>query len=334
MAPGVELTGPDGLELRPFTIEMIDAAARLLAGRHRAQRLLEPGLSAAFEAVGACRTAIEALARRDEASGAIALRDGVVAGFMVGTPRGAATWGPNMWVEAAGHAVADGQQEVVRDLYGFAAARWVEEGRTSHSAVVPATDPALVDAWFRVGFGQQHVHAIREVPAAGEAVPTPAGLIIRPARRDDIPALAALDLALPEHQARSPVFSRLDLPNLEEAMREWEADFDDSRFHTFVAEHHGRVVGSAVGCAIEESSEHNGLTRPPDAGFLGFAAVFPDSRWMGAGRALGDTVLAWARDASYATVVTDWRQTNLLSSRTWPRLGFRPTFLRLHRAIA
>ena len=30
--------------------------------------------------------------------------------------------------------------------------------------IVPATDPALVDAWFRLGFGHQHVHAIREAP--------------------------------------------------------------------------------------------------------------------------------------------------------------------------
>ena len=36
----------------------------------------------------------------------------------------------------------------------------------------------------------------------------------------------------------------------------------------------------------------------------------------------------------YPTVVTDWRVTNLLSSRTWPRLGWLPTFYRLYRAIA
>jgi len=32
-------------------------------------------------------------------------------------------------------------------------------------------------------------------------------------------------------------------------------------------------------------------------------------------------------------MVTDWRETNLLASRFWPRRGFRKTFLRLHRAI-
>ena len=49
--------------------------------------------------------------------------------------------------------------------------------------------------------------------------------------------------------------------------------------------------------------------------------------------ALGDTVLAWSAEAGYDVVATDWRQTNLLSSRAWPPLGFEPTFWRLHRTI-
>jgi hypothetical protein len=32
-------------------------------------------------------------------------------------------------------------------------------------------------------------------------------------------------------------------------------------------------------------------------------------------------------------VATDWRVTNLLSSRTWPRLGFVESFVRLHRLV-
>ena len=31
-------------------------------------------------------------------------------------------------------------------------------------------------------------------------------------------------------------------------------------------------------------------------------------------------------------VVTDWRETNLLASRFWPARGFRPSYVRLHRA--
>ncbi len=79
---------------------------------------------------------------------------------------------------------------------------------------------------------------------------------------------------------------------------------------------------------------HKGIVRPDNAGFLGFAAVLPDARGAGVGRALGTTVLDWAAAEGYPVVVTDWRATNLLSSRTWPKLGYRPTFLRLFRAIA
>ena len=321
------------LSVRPFAADHIDDAARLLAQRHRAQRQVEPGLSPEYEDGSVARAAIEAEVAKPGASGAVGLRGGSVVGYLVGAPRDP-SWGPNVWVEGAGHAVDADDAEVIRDLYGAAAAVWVENGATSHYALVPATDPALVDAWFRVGFGMQHVHAIREAPDAGTAVHAPPGIVIRRAERRDIPALGRLDVALPEHQRRSPVFSLQPLPSLEDATSEWEEGFDDPTFATFVAERDGLVIGSAVGCAIEASSTHVGILRPAGAGFLGFAAVMPEARGLGAGRALGEAVLVWARDAGHPTVVTDWRETNLLSSRTWPRLGFRPTFRRLFRAIA
>ncbi len=157
---------------------------------------------------------------------------------------------------------------------------------------------------------------------------------LRRAERRDIEALGRIGLALAEHQVASPVFSMVELPTLEAEIADWEDGFDDPRFGTFVAEVDGRVAGAALGCPIDVSSEHRGIVRPPNAAFLGFAAVLPDARGLGAGRALGEAVLVWARDAGYPTVVTDWRETNLLSSRTWPRLGFRPTYRRLFRAIA
>ena len=313
----------------PLAEEHLDGAATLLAARHAAGRRVEPALDPRYEEPAAARQEIVSLLRRDGASGVAAVRDGEVLGYVLGVPL-EETWGPNVWVEPAGHAVA--APELVRDLYAAAAARWVEEGRTSHYAVVPATDPALVDAWFRLGFGHQHVHAIRE-PL--ETPPTaPEGIVLRRARREDIDALVRAELSLGEHQALSPVFSGARLSTVEEARAEWDEDFDDPKYTTFVAERDGTVLGSAIGCAIELSSMHRSLALPVGAGFLGFAAVLPEHRGLGAGRLLGEAVLSWAGEAGYPAVATDWRMTNLLSSRTWPRLGFRPTFYRLFRAIA
>jgi GNAT superfamily N-acetyltransferase len=164
-------------------------------------------------------------------------------------------------------------------------------------------------------------------------LPPAPDLVVRRAARADIPVLAELDLVLPQHQGLSPVFSSGGIPTLEEAVADWEESIDDQDYATFVAEYNGQVIGSAVGCSLDKSSAHNGLAKPDNAGFLGFAAVLPSARGLGAGRALGETVLQWSADTGYTSVVTDWRVTNLLSSRTWPRLGFRQTFHRLHRLI-
>jgi GNAT superfamily N-acetyltransferase len=315
--------------VRPFEAGDVPAAGALLAERHARHRRSRPLLPARYEDAAAATAEVAAAFGTAGASGAFALRGGEPAGYLLGFPLSGQAWGPNVWVEAAGHAATDG--ETLRDLYAVAAAGWVASGRTAHYALVPATDEELVRAWFRLGFGQQHCHALRALP---EKPPErPAGLTIRRAVRQDIPALAELEVELPRHQSLSPVFSAAAVPPAEQAAAEWAEDFDDPGYTTFVAERDGAVIGSAVGCALGKSGSHTGPARPDNAAFLGFAAVFPGERGHGAGRALGETVLDWAAQAGFACVVTDWRVTNLLSSRTWPALGFAESFLRLHRLV-
>ena len=301
----------------------------LLAQRHARHRVSRPLLSARYEDSAAATAEVAAAFGTAGASGAFAVRGGESAGYLLGFPKPGGLWGPNVWVESAGHAAADG--ETLRDLYAVAAAGWVESGLTAHYALVPATDEDLVRAWFRLGFGQQACHGLRGLPA--QAPVRRPGLTIRRAVREDIPALAELDVELLRHQSLAPVFSAAPVPPAAEAAGEWAEDFDDPGYTTFVAERDGIVVGSAVGCALEKSGSHTGLARPDNAGFLGFAAVFPSARGHGAGRALGEAVLHWAAQAGFGCVVIDWRVTNLLSSRTWPALGFAESFLRLHRLI-
>ncbi len=320
-------------EIRDLTEGDLGRAARLLAGRHQRQRATEPLLDERYERPDICAAEVDALFRTPDASGAVALVEGEVVGFVLGAPRPAPMWGPNVWVEAAGLALTDeAAPELARDLYAHAATRWMAEGRTAHYAIVPSHDVGLVDAWFRLGFGQQHVHAIRPVPESA-APPEPVDFEIRRAGVADIAALAELDLVLDDHQNASPVFSALASPSLEEALADWAEGIHDESLPTFVAVRDGVVVGSAIACAVTKSSMHVGLLQPPDAGFLGFAAVRPTAQGSGIGKALGASVLAWTAEVGYRSAVTDWRATNLLSSRTWPQLGFRPTFLRLHRIV-
>ena len=321
---------PSALVIEPFTPDALEGAAELLAIRHRRHRTAEPLLDPRFENPADARAAIEAELASERAGGWVARRDGALVGYLIGQQK-APTWGANVWVEAAGHAATESQ--VVRELYAVAAAAWVGEGRNNHHVLVPASDVDLLDAWFSLDFGQQHVHAIREVPGQSFGVVPRSELIIRPKTPEDLDALASLELVLPAHMRLSPVFSNLPLQTLEEVRTELIEDYDDPKYTYFVAEHDGKVAGAAIGCAIEISSIHLGPNLVAGAAFLGFAAVFPEARGLGAGKALGEATLAWSRDAGYVSIQTDWRSTNLEADRTWRSLGFRPTFRRMHRSI-
>ena len=318
------MTGP---EILPFAEEHLDGAAEVLAARHRRHRVAEPLLSPTYEDPAATRELLVAAYGAEDASGSVAVDGDRVVGYLLGAPKNP-TWGQNIWVESAGHAVEE--PETARALYAVAATRWVDEGRTAHYALLPSHDRELVGAWFRLAFGHQHTHAIQEPAEAG---PVRAGLTVRPPRRDEIPTLARLDMELTDHQGRSPVFSSSPPDVYEERVADWEEDFDNPKYWNVVVEHDGAIAGSAVGCSLEVSSSHAGPACPDHAAFLGFAAVFPEARGLGVGRALGEAVSAWALEAGYPSIVTDWRETNLLSSRAWRGLGYRDTFTRVHRLV-
>lgn len=310
----------------------LDAAAALLADRHRRHRQAEPLLDPAYESASAARAEIEQLLAVEGASGWVAVRGDALAGYLVAIAKSESSWGPNVWIEPAGHA-AD-SAATVRELYAAGAAAWMADGRNNHHVLVPASDTTLVDAWFSLDFGQQQLHAVREVPPASFGVVPRSELVIRRPTRADISAMAELELVLPRHSHLSPLFSPVPVESNEEMEAELAEDFDNPAFTNFVAEHDGRVVGSATACDLRVSSTNSSLIRPASAGFLGYAAVLPEARGLGAGKALGETVLAWARDAGYPVIATDWRSTNLEADRSWRGLGFRPTFRRLHRFVA
>ncbi len=315
------------LEIHPFGEEHLDDAAQLLAARHGRHRAAEPLLPKRYEDPAAARDEIAALFRADGASGAVATRESRVVGYVLGIRKDDAVWGPNVWVDPAGQAVE--QAEEVRDVYAAAGARWAAEGRTRHYAVVPASDGELLDAWFRLSFGAQHALAVRELPDSAEASDG-----VREAEPRDVESILELAPLLDQHQALAPVFSGFDRElNLDELRQEIAEDIGKQEVGNLVAEADGRLVGNFEIVPVEISSVHAGLARVEGASFLSWAATRPEVRGTGAGLALTNASFAWARAHGYETMATDWRVTNLLSSRFWTRRGFRPTFMRLYRSI-
>lgn len=308
------------LDIQPFADEHLEAAAGLLAERHRAHRQAEPLLPDVTD----FRAHVEGEWQADDASGWFALAEDEPVGYLIGAPRDGG-WGEgNVWIGLAGHAVRE--PETVRDLYQAAAEAWVDRGLRQHYALVPANDPALVDAWFRLSFGAQHAQGIQEVPESAGATP---GLTVRRATPEDAETAARIDLLLSEYQARSPVFGGGTPPTMEELVTEYAEHFEND----LIVERDGAPVGLLTVADVTLSGMHTGLSRPDRAAILGFATTLPEVRGTGAGLALTNACFDWAREHGYETIAVDWRETNLLSSRFWPARGFRRTFQRLYRSI-
>jgi ribosomal protein S18 acetylase RimI-like enzyme len=318
------------LEVIPFSDEHLEDAAALLAIRHARHRRSEPLLPSRYELPKEAHDEVAAVWANEDASGAIAFREGQPVGYLIGAARNSGEWGENIWVELAGHAVTDGED--VRDLYATAAASWFDEGRRRHYAVVPAHDAALMDAWFRLGFGHQQGHGIREVPSQPD-VRIPDRFEIRKPREEDIEHLVPVDLALPAHQRSSPVFSTRPSYTAEESRAEWRKTLAGGVERLLIGCLDGKPVACWSVCAAQLSQHYSGLGLPERTCYLAFASTLPEARGSGIGVALTEASLAAAAEDGYTAMVTDWRMTNLLASRFWPKRGFRPAFYRLYRSI-
>jgi GNAT superfamily N-acetyltransferase len=221
----------------------------------------------------------------------------------------------------AGHAARE--PEALRDLFAVQAG---EFGVERFMTFVPATDPELRDVWFRLAFGCQAVSAVRDVEPTE---PVDFGGTIRACTPDDLEAVIDLDLELFEHQVLTPSFSDFPVPSREELGAQELAEMWDGNCWPFVAERAGRIIGLVLLYPRPEGD----LRVPANNIDLAFAATRTDVRASGVGLALYAHAMRWAHEHGYRSMTTDWRAVNLLSSRFWPRRGFRPQYLRLYRRV-
>ena len=318
------LTAMSRLEVLPFDESHLPDAGRLLAARHRRHRAVEPHLPVRYEDAGTCASEVAAVLGSDDASGAVAVRDGRIVGYLLGAPKPGAVWGRNVWVEVRRAGRRGGRG--ARDLYAAAAARWAEEGRTAHYVLVPAHDEALVGAWFRLAFGHQHTHAVRDVPTGPAPIPRRSGCAGRraptcrpwPGWTSSCPATRPWRRPSPP---RRPAPTRRRWPS---GRRIEDPDYVDVRRRARGPG--GRIVG---GLPAGEGRQPRG-TRPAGVRRVPRlrrgAARGP--RGSALGRAVGEVGSGTARQEGPTRTGHRWRATNRCETGAGPALGFRPTYLR------
>lgn len=146
---------------------------------------------------------------------------------------------------------------------------------------------------------------------------------LRPATAADLPALMELFRQLDEHQRPWRVFA--PRRGIE---REMEVHYRDALRDpdalVMVATRGGRVVGMTVGKLQRPSS----FSDDP-AVELSSAAVEPDSRGMGIGRALAGEIGRFARKLGVGRVTLKTFAQNERAVELWKELGFEPRILQM-----
>ena len=205
--------------------------------------------------------------------------------------------------------------ELVRDLYAVAAERWVADGlgprttrwsrrpiprwSTPGSASASATSTCMRSASRPTRTARRRTRRADRAGGRGATISTRS------------PALDVAAARAPGPLAR--LLAGCRCRPFEEARGRVDEDFDDPTFTTFVAERDG--AGARLGDRLPDRGllDTSRASRARAApGSSASRRSSPRPRGRGAGRLLGEAVLAWAQDDGHPSVVTDWRMTNLL----------------------
>jgi GNAT superfamily N-acetyltransferase len=328
------------MNIVPFREADLEEAAALLARRHQEDCAHEAALPERFTAPNQAWVEVEktwkaSTVREGSGGGVVAREGGRMIGYMIGVPKMDAVWGRSVWVELAGQAI-DRQYsaEIYRDMYADLSPDWVALGCLYHVSNIPAHDHDALEAWYSLSFGKEHVYGVRETASAldGET-PVDPTLEIRRATTADVDLAMELDLVLPAHQARAPVYAILLPYNQEDERQDILDELQKEDWKTWLAVRDGKLVGIQIYLPARPGLGIGALPIPDNGCFLGFAATKEDEQGHGIGWMLTARGLADACETGYTTCFTDWRATNLLSSRFWTRRGWRPVVFRLSRRL-
>jgi GNAT superfamily N-acetyltransferase len=321
------------IQIIPFSEDLLPQAGELLAQRHTCDRASFPILPERFEDPSSAQSAVATSFRRENASGFAALDQGHLVAYLIGEKIIDNLWGRSAWVRPPGCAYDPGTgAEIIRDLYAALGAHWVEYGIFTHFAQIPIGDPALVQAWFSLSFGVEQIHALADLNAMKPAFPQiPSGLEIVKAEPDDRHDVADMSDVIWRTQVRAPVWGVMMPESIRETAAGWAGLVDEADVTVWLARQNRHVVG-IQGYWPAEAAQ-NDLHITERCLHLSVAGTRAEARGQGINTLLTQHGLAHAYANSYSTCETDWRSTNLLSSRFWPRQGFQPVLYRLARRI-
>jgi GNAT superfamily N-acetyltransferase len=325
------------IELVEMTEEEVPAAGALLAARHARERIRFPLLPPAYEdAERAAETVRQTLSFGE----GVAARDheGAVVGYLASfesSPDPSSSMARYLPERSAthlvtGHAVADRADPgpTYAQLFAELADRALDRGVTDHVVHVPIGDPAIEAAWVALGFGRAAAVAVRDL--APLELPNRTGVEIRAATPAELDVVDRLVDEEAVFHAGSPVFRPYRRDETADAVRAELAAQLASDDHAFLI---ARRDGVDVGVLSVGPGIGSPLYVPEAAVYIAATAVHPEARGSGAGTALVQEALGWARDHGHRGACLHFSTANRISTAFWTGFGFTPAMVHLRRRL-
>ena len=320
-----------------LTEEEIPAAGVLLAARHARERTRVPLLPAAYEDPARASHVVRQTLEIGDGVAAIDTH-GELVGYLASfesVPDPSSPLARYLPARSAthlvtGHAVADCADPgpTYALLFTELAARALDSGIIDHIVHVPIGDPAVEAAWVALGFGRLAAVAVRDLTPLEHPIGT--DVQIRVATPDELEVVDRLVDEEAVFHAGSPVFRpyrRGDTVDAVQAQLAEELARDDHAF--LIARRNGEDIGVlSVGPGVGSP-----LYVPDRGVYIAATAVLPQARGSGAGTALVEAALEWARDHGHRGACLHFSTANRTSTAFWTGVGFIPAMVHLRRRL-
>lgn len=220
----------------------------------------------------------------------------------------------------------DQSSELIRHLYAKVSVLWLEQGCFSHSTFVPIANTVYYEAFLRLSFAIEQVHAVMNI-AEYKPFENAADVDIRLAEKIDSEALGKMSSIISKFQNSAPVFIPA-LPEVVERIKEGFKGLVEEDDIVLLAEKDMQELGFQV----YENITPNLMT-PDDVIALDVAGTYSSQMGSGIGKKLMNEGCRIIKEKGYGSITTDWRVANLASSTFWPKCGFKPIAYRMARTI-
>ena len=319
-------------KLVPFTQDMIQEAAVLLAKCRRRNRRVYPLLPFRFEKQEVAEKAIEALWQKKFKNGYAAFRNGTMTAYLLGDYT-VQPWGRCGYVYLPGYALAESESaSTLQDLYALLGDDWVQKGIFSHGLYISAADATVVKALFDIGFGKERVDALLDLRTLDfPKIEELAGVTIRPAGKGDNAHLGGISNVISLALANPPYWHPTIPEDWDELSEGWSELADDKEWTVWMALENDELLG--VSGFTQQAESNTDMLANPHSIYMSIAATKPQARGRGISTYLTWHGLEQAHRAGFEICYTNWISPNLLASRHWPRYGFKEVSYRLSKRI-